>query len=165
MKMPVKMVGFAALLMSLCVGSAQARNNAYFLPIQDALKANKSQPDAAIRLYYADQPHPDVQATLKQGQVANKKAQGATYKHYGESNPTTDKASVENDDKEGCKLAMQAALRHLQDQAYRMGGNAVINIESYYRKKTFRSADKFECHAGNSGSTVALRGDIVRLKE
>jgi len=164
MKIPVKMVGLAALLMSLCAGSAQARNDTYFLPIQDALKANKLQLDAAIRLYYADQPHPDVEATLRKGQVAHKKGQGYSYKHHEESIARPNKESVEKDDKEGCNLAMQTALHHLQEQAYRMGGNAVINIESYYRKKAFRSADKFECHAGRSGASVALRGDIVKLK-
>ncbi len=165
MKMPVKAAAFAALLMSLCVGSAQARNDAYFLPIQDALKANKAQLGAAIRLYYADQQHPVVEATLKQGQVANMKARAPGYKYYGESIAKTDKESIEKDDKEGCNQAMQTALNHLQDQAYRMGGNAVINIESYYGKKAFRSVDKFECHSGSSGSGVVLRGDIVKLKQ
>ena len=164
MKKSIKMVGFAALFMSLCVGSAQARNDTYFLSIQDALKADKTQFDATIRLYYAGQPHPDVETTLRQGQVARKKARGSSYRHYEESIAKPDKKLVEKDDKEGCNLAMQTALRHLQNQAYRMGGNAVINIESYHRKTAFRSADKFECHAGNSGSGVALRGDIVKLK-
>jgi uncharacterized protein YbjQ (UPF0145 family) len=59
---------------------------------------------------------------------------------------------------------MLSALIQLQERARREGGNAVINIKSYYKKQTFSSESQFECHAGNIMAGVALKGDIVKLR-
>jgi uncharacterized protein YbjQ (UPF0145 family) len=59
---------------------------------------------------------------------------------------------------------MATALLQMQQAARDMGGNAVVNIESFYKRKVFRSNDQFECHAGNIVAGVALRGDVVKLR-
>ncbi len=43
------------------------------------------------------------------------------------------------------------------------GGNAVINIASYYKKNTVSSDTEFECHAGAVIAGVAMIGDVVTL--
>src|ERR1041385_2976224 len=51
-------------------------------------------------------------------------------------------------DEEACRWAMMAALKVLRERAIAEGGNAVINIVSYYDKNTFSSETLYECHAG-----------------
>jgi len=150
MKMPLKATGLAALLvsLSLCAITAQARDTTHFLPIKDAVEIGKTQGLADdIRLYFGNQKHPAVAATLTKGISTNKKTNAAN-----------------KSDEVACNWAMQSALIQLQQAARNMGGNAVVNIESYYKKKVFRSDDQFECHAGAIMAGVALRGDIVKLK-
>jgi uncharacterized protein YbjQ (UPF0145 family) len=152
MKMPVKVVGFAALLvsLSLCAPIAQARDTAHHLSVKDAIEMGKAkgQLDGDIKFYFGDQSHSAVEATLTKGVITNKKTNAAN-----------------KSDEEACNWAMLSALVQLQERARNEGGNAVINIESYYRKKSFKSNDKFECHAGAIMSGVALKGDVVRLKK
>jgi hypothetical protein len=158
MKKPVIFTGFVALLASLCAFSAQARHDTYILPIQDVFETSeaKAKLDGHVKFYFADQPHPDVEATLKPAFVIHKKARA--YR----SDWSDDQSK---DDESGCIRSMLVVLRIFQAHAIKAGGNAVINIESYFKKNVFRSNDQFECHAGDSGSGVILRGDIVKLKE
>ena len=53
----------------------------------------------------------------------------------------------------------------LQEQSKKEGGNAVINIASYYKKNTVSSEKEYECHAGAVIAGVALIGDVVTLTE
>jgi len=157
MKLPVKITGFTILL-AFCALSAQARDDTYFLPIQPALDTSeaKERLDGSIMFYFGDQPHPDVEATLMQGQVIYKKARAFR------SDWTDEEAE---NDKNGCNRAMLTVLRIFQARALKLGGNAVINIESHYKGNVFKSNDQFECRAGGSGSGVILKGDIVKLKK
>jgi len=66
-------------------------------------------------------------------------------------------------DQEGCKIAFLSAMIALKDRALREGGNAVINIKSYYKKEAFESNTEYECAAGNILGGVALRGTVVKL--
>jgi len=149
MKMPVTV--FAALLvsLSLCAPIAQARDDTYFLPIKDALELGKSQGklDDSIQFYFSGQSHPAVITSLVRDVVINKKTQTGFHKT----------------DEEACQWAMLSTLIALQESTRKEGGNAVINIESYYKKNNYKSSDKYECHAGHLMSGVALKGDVVRL--
>lgn len=73
--------------------------------------------------------------------------------------------SVGRPDEEVCRWAMMAALKVLRERAIAEGGNAVINIVSYYKKKTFSSDTLYECHAGNIVAGVALKGTVVKLSK
>jgi uncharacterized protein YbjQ (UPF0145 family) len=154
MKMPVKVVGFAALLASLllCAIGAQARDTQNYFSIKDAVEMGRAKEGkwhlgSDIKLYFGDQSHPAVGSTLAKGVVTNKKSNAAN-----------------KSDEEACLTVMLSALIQLQERARNDGGNAVINIESYYKKKSFKSKDKFECHVGNIMAGVALKGDVVKLK-
>ena len=57
---------------------------------------------------------------------------------------------------------MLSALIELRKRAEMLGGNAVTNIVSYYKKVTFSSPDQFECHAGGVIAGVALKGTFVK---
>ena len=53
----------------------------------------------------------------------------------------------------------------LQKRALAEGGNAVVNIRSFYKKREFTSAIEFECGAGAMVAGVTLVGDVVKLAE
>ncbi|MDR0247314.1 MAG: excinuclease ATPase subunit [Burkholderiales bacterium] len=154
MKMSKKVTAFTALLvfLSLCATGAQARDTQHYFSIKDAIeigqaKEGKWQLGSDIKFYFGDQSHPAVAATLAKGVVTNKKTNAAN-----------------KSDEEACHIAMLSALIQLQERSRNEGGNAVINIESYYKKKSFKSKNQFECHAGNIMAGVTLKGDVVKLK-
>jgi hypothetical protein len=61
------------------------------------------------------------------------------------------------------RFNLRRANRQRQ-RAQKEGGNATINIVSYYKKDTFSSATEYERHAGNIIAGVALKATIVKLK-
>jgi hypothetical protein len=152
MKIPMKAVGFAALFvsLSLSVSVAQARETKLHFPIKDVIEMGKAKGDLGgdVAFYFAGQSHPKIDATLNKGIVTNKKTNNAN---------KTDEAA--------CNHVMLSALIQLQQAARNSGANAVVNIESYFKKNIFRSKDQFECYAGNIMNSVALRGDVVKLKK
>ncbi|MCL2524619.1 MAG: excinuclease ATPase subunit [Betaproteobacteria bacterium] len=151
MKIPVKISGFSALLvvLLLCAPVVQARDTVHYLPIQDVIEMGKANGElgADVKLYFANQPHPAAETVLTKGVTTNKKTN-----------------AVNKSDEEACKWVMLSALIQMQQGARNQGGNAVVNIESFYKKKAYRSNDKYECHAGAIMSGVALRGDVVKLR-
>ena len=52
----------------------------------------------------------------------------------------------------------------LKKRAVDMGGNAVVNIHSFYRKNVVKSSTEFECGAGAFVAGVTLKGTVVKLK-
>jgi uncharacterized protein YbjQ (UPF0145 family) len=136
---------FAALFLT---SVAHARDTQLFFPIEPALQAAQAagKITGQISFYFGDQQHPQPTANLGSF-VTNKKTNG-----------------VGKSDETACNWVMQSALLQLQSKALELGGNAVINIESYYKKNVYRNDTQFECHAGAIMAGVALRGDVVKLK-
>lgn len=139
------MVLAVALLFSGSVG--YARNTILRYLINDAL----NQPEAvaklndSIQLFFGDQEYPDVQRQL--GTVtANRKTN-----------------AFNRSDKFACEWAFLSAMITLQESAAVHGGDAVINIRSYYYKNHFSSETEFECGAGALMAGVTMVGDIVKL--
>jgi len=131
----------------LVAPQAYSRDTKHMLSIQDALaSANfKEKLDPTISLYFGGQSHPK------------------TVKSYGNF-PTNKKTnSVNKSDEAACQWVFLSSLLALQARAKREGGNAVINIASYYKKNTFNSKTEFECHAGTFMSGVALTGEVVKI--
>lgn len=64
-----------------------------------------------------------------------------------------------------CEYTFIDALVELQHRALKEGGNAVVNIESYYKKMIRPSTDKYMCGVGYVAIGVALRGSVVKIKE
>jgi hypothetical protein len=66
-------------------------------------------------------------------------------------------------DKEGCEWAFLSAMISFKERALREGGNAVVNIQSYYKKNEFSSTTEYECGAGAIMGGVTFRGTVVKL--
>ncbi|MDR0250603.1 MAG: excinuclease ATPase subunit [Burkholderiales bacterium] len=151
MEMLVKATVFTALLVSLSlfVTSVQARDTRYLFSIEKAIEMGKAQGrlDNNIKFYFGGQSHPAVATTLAKDVTTNKK---------------TSRADKSNE--EICNWVMLSALVQLQERARKEGGNAVINIESYFKKRSFSSKEQFECYVGSVMAGVALKGDVVKLK-
>jgi hypothetical protein len=102
--------------------------------------------DGSISFYFGNSPHAAVVRNFGNF-VTNKKSNA-----FGKS------------DAETCNHVLLSALITLQDRAHKEGGNAVINIKSYYKKNEVSYDKEFECHVGTFVSGVTLKGDVVTLK-
>jgi uncharacterized protein YbjQ (UPF0145 family) len=139
------------LLASLIVlGSAArvgARNTKYDLPIAGVTQNPEYQNKLGsnVTFYFADQQTPKVEQTLGE-YVTNKKTN-----------------SFNKSDESACQWAFLSALSELRDRAKEEGGNAVINIISFYQKDPFSNRTEYECHAGGVIAGVALKGTVAKL--
>ena len=66
-------------------------------------------------------------------------------------------------DEEACQWAFLSAMLSFQDRITAEGGNAVVNIRSYYKKGDFSSPTEFECGNGAIMAGVTFKGDVVTL--
>ena len=146
----MKSLTLIAIALLACTWShvSQARDTAHYLPIEQALSAARASGKItdAVSFYFGDQTHPAVASDF--GTFTTNKKTNA----FGKSDETA------------CEWAMQSALIELFNRAVREGANAVISIESFYKKKVYRDREKFECHAGTMVAGVTLRGTVVKLK-
>jgi len=137
----------ASLVVLGSAASVEARNTKYDLPIAGVTLnpeyQNKLGSD--VTFYFADQPTPKVERTLGE-YVTNKKTN-----------------SFNKSDESACQWAFLSALLELRDRAKEEGGNAVMNIISFYQKDPFSSRTEYECHAGGVIAGVALKGTVAKL--
>lgn len=137
------------LMLAALAAPVHARDTVHMLSIQAAMNTPEAQQrlDPSIRFIFADAPHGRV--TAEHGNfVSNKKTNA-----FGKS------------DQDACNWVMLSALLTFQDRVRAEGGNAVINIESFYQQNPNPSRTEFECHAGAIMAGVALRGDVVTLAD
>jgi uncharacterized protein YbjQ (UPF0145 family) len=132
-------------MFSVSVG--HARNTVIKVSIEQALAWGEQEGilNDSIGLYFGDQEHSTVEQTL------------GTYTANRKTN------SFNKGDQKACQWAFLSAMAVLQKRAVREGGNAVINIRSYYYRNDFSSTTEFECGAGNVMAGVTMVGDVVRL--
>lgn len=135
----------AAVLMSVAAPAAEARDTRYELKIADVMADPRYAQNvpAGIKFYFAGQTAPAGQ-------------------NLGEFVTNRKTNSFGKQDEEACTWAMISALKELAERAQTEGGNAVVNIISYYKKKPFSSETLFECHAGAIVAGVALKGEVVK---
>ncbi|MBN8413940.1 excinuclease ATPase subunit [Halomonas denitrificans] len=141
-------LALSLLLASLgTAASAEARDTPYFLPIQEALATPAAQEklDPSIRLVFADDG-------------------GTVDRNFGEVVTSRKTNAFNKTDEEACRWVMLSALIALQDSARQQGGNAVVNIASFYDRNPRALTDEYECHAGALMAGVALKGDVVTLR-
>ncbi|MBU3070647.1 hypothetical protein KOI40_12515 [Aestuariicella sp. G3-2] len=126
---------------------ALARDDALFLSVQDAMNtpAAKEQLNQGVKFYFGDKAPGYVNA--KGSFVANRKTN-----------------AFNKSDEEACKWVFLSALVALRDRALAEGGNAVVNIHSFYKQNKYMSDSDYECHAGAIMAGVALKGTVVTLK-
>jgi hypothetical protein len=134
----------AAVAATLVSGIALARDSRLKLPIKDAMEtpAAKEQLGSEIKFVFGSKPAGGKELGTY---TANKKTNFAN-----------------KSDKEGCEWAFLSAMVSLKQRAIAEGGNAVVNIQSYYKKNEFSSATEYECGAGAFVGGVALRGTVVK---
>jgi uncharacterized protein YbjQ (UPF0145 family) len=134
------------LSLGLC-GAAQARDTQYKLAISEVME------------------NPDFKAKLGNDilfRFGDEKAAGVPLGEFVTNRKTN---SVGKPDEQACRWAMLSALIELRDRAQQEGGDAVVNIVSYYKKVTYSSPTLYECHAGALIAGVALKGQVVKLKK
>ncbi|MEZ2350879.1 excinuclease ABC subunit A [Caballeronia sp. RCC_10] len=137
----------AAAVAALFSSQSFARNTIRIYPVAPALVSEPDKVDKNIPLYFAGQAHPRVVKSL--GEFATNKKTNA----FGKS------------DEDACKHVFLSAVRELQERARKEGGNAVINIKSNYQNVERESATEFTCGAGAVVAGVALKGEVVKLKD
>lgn len=131
----------------LIAPQAQSRDTKHMFSIQQALESNdfKQKLDLNIRLYFGKQEHPEK------------------LNYFGQFSSNRKTNAFNKTDSYACQWVLLSALLSLQERAKDEGGNAVINIASYYKKNTVSSETEYECHAGAVVAGVALIGDVVTL--
>lgn len=134
----------AIITSALAITACAPRDTTHHLSINEALKSpeavNVLNPN--IKLYFGT---PAPGKVVLANAVTNKKTN-----------------AVNKSDEKACQWAFLSAVKQLQERAVSEGATKVGNIVSYYKKKTFKSSTKYECHAGHIIGGVALKGDIVK---
>lgn len=127
--------------------SAHARDDRLKQSIADAMGTEKAKGvlNQNITFKFGSQSHGKVQA--RYGQFTSNKKTSA----FGKSA------------EEACSWAFLSAMSSLQDRAQREGGNAVINITSFYKGVHFSSTSEYDCGKGNVVAGVSFKGDVVKL--
>jgi uncharacterized protein YbjQ (UPF0145 family) len=140
---------FMAAIVVLGAVNVEARDDHGMWSISEALNTEdaKQKLDKDIRFYFGDQSHPKIT------------------KNFGEFMSNKKTNAFNKTDKRACQWNFLSAMISFQERAQRMGGNAVVNIRSYYKKNTISSQTEFECGSGAFVSGVTFLGDVVKLAE
>ncbi len=146
-KVPVLLATISAVAL-LASPVTIARDTKNMWPIAEAMSTPeaKAQLNQGVKFFFGDSAHPGVEKSFGEFQ-SNKKTRG-----------------VGRTDKEACDWTFLSAMLSFQQRAKEVGGDAVINIRSYYRKETISSATEYQCGSGALMSGVTFRGEVVKLK-
>jgi hypothetical protein len=138
-----------SLVLVFATSTSQARNEVLRFSVEDALSqpGADSKLNSSIRLFFGDQALPAIERKL------------GTFTSNRKTN------AFNKSDVEACNWAFLSAIMSLQERAVREGGNAVVNIRSFYRKSEFSSTSDFECGAGTFVVGVTMVGEVVKLAE
>ena len=137
------------LLIAMIALGAQARDTRSMYSLEEAMNTEdaKAKLNKGIRFYFGEQKHPKV------------------IKRFGEFMSNKKTNAFNKTDKRACQWAFLSAMLSFQQRALNMGGNAVVNLRSYYKKNEISSTEEFECGAGNIIAGVTFLGDVVQLAE
>lgn len=137
-----------ALLATSMMSNAQARDTRHLFPLADALNNEnaKEKLDGSVQFYFGNSGHP------------------AVIKNYGEFMSNKKTNAFNKTDKYACEWAFLSAMLSFQERAKQLGGNAIINITSYYKKNTINSnSTEYECGAGGVIAGVTFKGVVVNI--
>lgn len=145
--MKLRSIVFASVCLTLA-GFAHAADRTVMLPIKDVLESAEFQEKVGsdVKFYFGNQKAPVVKK-LTRDVVTNKKTN-----------------AFAKSDESACRTAMLSALIQLKERAQADGGNAAVNIISFYKKNPYSSTDQYECHAGGVIAGVALKADIAKVR-
>lgn len=136
------------LVSSLLVGqTARAADELVMITVADAMVTPeyRQELDGSVQFYFGNTGHPQILQTFGNF-VTNKK-----------TNAFAKEADV------ACRHVLLSALISLRDQAKSLGGNAVVNIKSYFKKNEASHDEQVECYKGFLMAGVALKGDVVEV--
>jgi uncharacterized protein YbjQ (UPF0145 family) len=135
-----------AIVLILLSCSSQARDTALFLSIDDAMTTvdAKQRLNQGIKFVFGEN-------------VVNAKSTYGTFVSNKKTN------AFNKSDQQACNWVFLSSILALQKRALAEGGDAVVNIHSYYKKREHHSREEFECHTGAIMAGVALRGTVVKL--
>jgi uncharacterized protein YbjQ (UPF0145 family) len=138
---------FITAIIVLGTVNVEARDDHGMWSISEALNTEdaKQKLNKDIRFYFGDQSHPRI------------------IKNFGEFMSNKKTNAFNKTDERACQWNFLSAMISFQERAQRMGGNAVVNIRSYYKKNTISSQAEFECGSGAFVSGVTFLGDVVKL--
>ncbi len=146
--MKLRTIVLSSILMALS-SQAYSRDTTVMISIEEAFASADYQEklDPNIKFYFGDQAHPSIAKSL--------------------GNYTTNKKTnaFNKSDEDACKWVILSGLISLQDRVIKEGGDAVINVVSYYKQNTMKSETEIECHAGALMAGAALNGDVVKLSK
>ena len=139
---------FLPILSFFFCAELQAGDIKHFFSIQEALGSKEFQGrlNKEIKFYFGSKPNRKINKNLGDF-IANKKTN-----------------AVFKTDRKACEWVFLSAMLSLQKRVLAEGGNAVINIRSFYKKKEMSSTTKFECHVGLLMAGVAIKGTVVDLE-
>lgn len=127
--------------------AAVARDDVGTYPLADVFNNPEyAQRLAGVRFFFGKQEHPPI---------------GKSFGEY-QSNKKTN--AFNKSDKEACEWAFLSALLSFHQRALSVGGDAVVGIQGYYKKRPFSSESDFQCGAGATMAGVTLKGTVVKLK-
>ncbi len=140
------LAAMSALFMVTAI-SVEARDTRNMFSLSEALEneAAKSKLDQNIRFYFGKQSHP------------------AIAKNFGEVMTNKKTNAFNKTDKRACEWAFLSAMISFQDRAIREGGNAIVNIRSFYKRNEVSSETEYECGAGGVIAGVTFKGEVVKL--
>jgi len=146
-RFPMMLVALAVLLTPAAIQTARAADDLILINLAEAMATPEYQQklDGSVKFYLGNSSHPAVAQTYGE-RVTNRKTNGFA-KSAGEA----------------CRHVLLSALIALQDEARSLGGNAVINIVSYFKRHEVSNDAQAECYKGFFIASVALKGDIVKL--
>lgn len=139
----------AVLSAAVLPGISQARDTVHYLDfnsvVTEAVQAGRL--DGSVKFYLAGNTPAGKVTVINPNITTNQKTN-----------------ALNKSDEEACRWVLQSALIRLQDAAKSAGANAVVDIASNYKRKEYKDASKYECHAGAFVAGVALKGAIANVK-
>lgn len=128
---------------------SHARDTRHMLSVQEAMATAdaRAKLDSDIQFHFGSSPSDKV------------------LQRYGEFTSNKKTNAFNKSDTEACHWVFLSAMLALQERARNEGGNAVVNIRSYYKKHEINSTSEFECGAGAFVAGVTLKGEVVTLKQ
>lgn len=128
-------------------GFARDDRNQYSIDAAMNLEEVKQKLNKGYKFFFGNQPH------------------GKVVENHGEYMSNKKTNAFNKSDEFACQWAFLSAMLSFQDRIEQEGGNAVINLRSYYKKNDFVSDTEFECGNGTFVAGVTFLGDVVTLEE
>lgn len=142
-------ISFILIVLSFILpSSALAKDDIGDYSIKNALNHPEAMEklNSSISFYFGEQKHPKIERNV------------GTYSSNKKTN------AFNKSDLQACDWVFLSALLSLQKRAIDSKANAVVNIRSNYKGNLTSSTTDYRCGAGKVLAGVALKGDIVVIK-